>query len=287
VSRARRDSEAAQRPARIRGIAMARDLPLQQTPSAAPAVGNVGGRIMIVSRSIVGAVLVMAGLMVAGPCRALTAQAPASPDQLVAALKQNLADGQKRLKQYEWVETTTIALKGEEKARTQKRVYYGADGKLTKVPMGEPAAKAAPSGGAKGGRLKAQVVANKKDDMKDYMERATALIQKYVPPSAASIQKAKDAGHMTVQPPQAGTIHVEFKDFVQPADVLSLDVSDKAALLALKVATYLDKKDDAVTLEVAFGALTDGTSYTAKTTLNAAAKNLTVVIANAGHKPLK
>jgi len=241
---------------------------------------------MIVSRSLVGAALVGAALVVAGPGRALTAQTPPSPDQLVAALKQNLADGQKRLRQYEWIETTTIALKGEEKARTQKRVYYGADGKLTKVPMGEPAPKAAPSG-ERGGRLKAKVVENKKDDMKDYMERASALIQKYVPPNAASIQKAKDAGHMTVQPPQAGKIHVEFKDFVQPADLLSLDVSDKAMLLGLKVATYLDKKEDAVTLDVGFGALTDGTSYTAKTTLNAAAKNLTVVVPNAGHKPLK
>jgi hypothetical protein len=242
---------------------------------------------MIVWRSFVGVAVVTAGVLVAGSGRVVTAQAPASPDQLVAALKQNLADGQKRLRQYEWIETTTIALKGEEKARTQKRVYYGADGKLTKVPMGEPAAKAAPSDGGRGSRLKSKVVENKKDDMKDYMERATALIQKYVPPAAASIQKAKDAGHMVVQPPQAGTIHVEFKDFVQPADVLSLDVSDKAALLALKVATYLEKKDDAVTLDVAFGALADGTSYTAKTTLNAAAKNLTVVVANSGHKPLK
>ena len=241
---------------------------------------------MIVSKSFVGVALGIAGLLAAWPGGALTAQAPASPDQLVAALKQNLADGQKQLRQYEWIETTSIALKGEEKARTQKRVYYGADGKLTKVPMGEPAAKAAPSGG-RGGRVKAQVVENKKDEMKDYMERAAALIQKYVPPSAASIQRAKDAGHMTVQPPQAGKIHVEFKDFVQPSDLMSLDVSDKAALLALKVATYLDKQEDAVTLDVSFGALTDGTSYTAKTTLNAAAKNLTVVVANSGHKPLK
>jgi hypothetical protein len=240
---------------------------------------------MRIKNSLVALALV-AGLPALWFGSSLSAQAPASPDQLVAALKQNLAAGQKQLRQYEWVETTSIALKGEEKARTQKRVYYAADGKLTKVPMGEPAAKAAPSGD-RGGRLKTKVVENKKDDMKDYMERASALIQKYVPPNPATIQKAKDAGHMTVQPPQAGKIHVEFKDFVQPSDVMSLDVSDKAMLLALNVATYLDKKEDAVTLDVTFGTLADGTSYTAKTTLNAKAKNLTVVVENAGHKPLK
>ena len=113
------------------------------------------------------------------------AQAPASPDQLVAALKQNLADGQKKLRQYEWIETTAISLKGEEKSRKQQRVYYGADGKLTKVPMGEPKPAAAPSGGGGGrdrrggGRVKENIIENKKDDMVEYMGQASALIQKY------------------------------------------------------------------------------------------------------------
>jgi hypothetical protein len=63
-------------------------------------------------------------------------QAPATPDEMVAALKQNLAESQQRLRQYEWVETTSLSLKGEEKSRKQQRVYYGADGKLTKLPIG-------------------------------------------------------------------------------------------------------------------------------------------------------
>jgi len=71
------------------------------------------------------------------------AQAPATPDQMVAALKQNLAESQKNIRKYEWVETTTISLKGEEKSRKQQRVYYGADGTLTKLPIGEPPPQAA------------------------------------------------------------------------------------------------------------------------------------------------
>ena len=82
------------------------------------------------------------------------AQTPPSPDQLVATLKQNLADGAKKLRQYEWVETTVISLKGEEKARKQQRAYYGADGKLTKIPINAPAAAAEPQGrGGRSGRL--------------------------------------------------------------------------------------------------------------------------------------
>jgi hypothetical protein len=217
-----------------------------------------------------------------------TAQAPPTPDQMVATLKQNLQESQKRLRQYEWVETTVISLKGEEKARKQQRAYYGADGKLTKVPIGEPQPEAAKGGrGGRGGRVKEKVVENKKDDMKDYMERAVSLIHTYVPPDPAQIQKAKDAGKMRMSPPQQGKARVEFPDFLQPSDLLAIDLDVAAArLAAINVATYLEKREDAVTLDVAFGALPDGTSYTAKTTLDAKAKNIRVVVTNSGHRPL-
>ena len=215
-------------------------------------------------------------------------QAAPSPQERVAALKQSMQESQTKLRQYEWVETTIISLKGEEKARTQKRCYYGADGKLQKVPIGGPApAQESPAGGGRRGRVKAKVVENKKDEMSDYMEKAVALIHQYVPPNAEKIQAAKDGGKMKVLPPQAGKVRVEFKDFVLPGDLMNIDVDAKALLLAgVNIATYLEKKDDAVTLDVIFGKLTDGTGYNAKTTLAAKAKNITVVIENSGHRPL-
>ena len=70
----------------------------------------------------------------------------------VAALKQSIGEGTKKLAQYEWVETTVIKLKGEEKGRTLNRCYYGADGKVQKIPMDQPAPPPAePSGGASPG----------------------------------------------------------------------------------------------------------------------------------------
>jgi hypothetical protein len=216
-------------------------------------------------------------------------QAPPTPDQVVAALKQNLAESQKRLRQYEWVETTSISLKGEEKSRKQQRVYYGADGKLTKVPIGEPKPQAqpAPSRGRRGGGLKQNIVENKKDEMKEYMEKAAALIHQYVPPDPAQIQKAKDAGNVAVKPQPDGKVQVELRNYVQPNDLMSLGVDATAALLsALNVATYLEKKEDTVTLSVLFGTLTDATSYTAKTTLDVKAKNILVIVENSGHRPL-
>jgi len=217
-----------------------------------------------------------------------TQQPGPSPQERVAALKQSIQESQAKLRQYEWIETTIISLKGEEKARTQKRSYYGADGKLQKVPIGSPApAQQPPAGGGRRGRVKAKVVENKKDDMKEYMERAAALVQQYVPPQPADIQRAKDAGKVTANPAGPGLVRLEFQDYLKSGDRLSIDV-DAAAnqLRGLTVASYLDQAEDAVALTVQLGTLADGTSYTAQTTLDAAAKQIRVVIQNAGHHPL-
>jgi len=232
--------------------------------------------------------LLTAGMMNVLFVRGGVAQGPAAADEIVASLKQNIEESQKRLRQYEWIETTVLSLKGEEKSRKQQRVYYGADGTLTKLPIGEPQAAAPQEGrGGRGGRLKQQIVENKKDEMRDYMEQAAALIHKYVPPNPAQIQKAKDAGKLVVRPVQQGKARIEFPDFVQPADLLAIDVDVAARRLGgINVATYLENREDTVTLDVGYGTLTDGTSYVARTMLVVKAKNINVVIENSGHRPL-
>ena len=229
-------------------------------------------------------------ILVAAACVMLAsgeslAQTP-TPAERIAALKQNLAESQKQLRQFEWVETTIISLKGEEKARTQKRCYYGADGKVQKTPMGEPAAAAdASARGGRGGRVAARVVENKKDDMKDYMEQASALVHKYVPPDPEDIQRAKD--RMKVDPPAAGRVRLTFTDYLLPGDRVTIDVDPAAnRLMGLAVASYVDKKEDTVTLDVKLGTLTGGITYTSETALEAKAKNIRVVIQNTGHKPV-
>ena len=87
--------------------------------------------------------------------------------------------------------------------------------------------------------------------------------------------------------PSAGRARLTFADYLLPGDSLVVDV-DAAAnrLTGLSVATYLDKKEDTVTLAVKLGALADGTTYTAETALDAKAKNIRVVIQNSGYKPV-
>ena len=59
-------------------------------------------------------------------------------EQRIAALKKSMAQSQAQLRKYEWVETTIISHKGEVKSQKEQRCYYGADGTLQKLPVGDP-----------------------------------------------------------------------------------------------------------------------------------------------------
>jgi hypothetical protein len=231
-------------------------------------------------------VVIAASVALATP--SIARQDAATPEQRVSSLKLSLQENQKRLRAYEWIETTIVSLKGEEKSRKQQRCYYGADGKVQKVPIGQaPAAKPEQPSGRRGGRLKAKVIENKTEDMQEYMEQAAALIHRYVPPSPELIQKAKDAGTMSVKPIDQGRVRLEFAGYLQAADRFVVDLNAAAnSLAAITVATYLEKPEDQVNLDVRFSPLPDGTNFPAQATLDARAKNITVVIQNSGHRPL-
>jgi len=239
------------------------------------------------------AAVALSALLLGSLAYAQQAAAPpaaAGKADAVAALKQSLQQGLAKARQYEWVETTIISLKGEEKARKQNRCYYGADGKVQKVSLDQPAAQEKPqAGGGRrgGGKLKEKVVENKKDEMQEYMKNAAALIHSYVPPDPAKIQAAKDAGRVATTPQAGGAVRVAVSDYLQPGDALTVDLDPAAGkLLALGVNTYLDKKEDTVTLAVKMNTLADGALYAGETKLDAKAKNITVVIQNTGHRPV-
>jgi hypothetical protein len=190
------------------------------------------------------------------------------------------------------VETTIIKLKGEEKGRKMNRCYYGADGKVQKIPMDQPAPQAEEQGGGRGrrrggGAVEEKIVENKKDEMQEYMQQAAALIHSYVPPAPAQIQAVKDGGRLSANPQPGGKVRLEMTQYLKPGDSLTIDVDTAAnRLLGLGVNSYLDKPDEPVTLVVQMNTLPDGALYSAQTTLDAKAKNIQVVITNSGHKPV-
>lgn len=215
----------------------------------------------------------------------ISAQQPPDPaagkKDHATAVKESLQTSMAALRQYQWIETTVVSMKGEEKSRTQNNCYYGADGKLQKVPVGAPS----PDEGKKRG-IRGKVAANKKEEVSGAAKEAVALVKQYIPPDPAKIEAAKAAGKLSIVPPDAqGNVQIVIKDYLKPGDSLTLAANAATDRIGgVTVATFTDKEKDAVGLKVAFGAFTDGTVYPAKIQLDVASQNLAVAIENSGYK---
>ncbi len=98
----------------------------------------------------------------------IVAQDAQNLEQRIAALKKSMAQSQAQLRKYEWVETTIISHKGEVKSQKEQRCYYGADGTLQKLPIGDP--QPPEEAGGRRGRLRERIVEKKKDEIQEYME---------------------------------------------------------------------------------------------------------------------
>jgi hypothetical protein len=197
----------------------------------------------------------------------------------VAAIKQSFQNSQARLRQYEWIETTVVSLKGEEKSRKQSRCSIGADGKVQKVELQEVAGKAP-------GGLRGKIVRKKKEELADYMDRAVSLVHRYVPPNPDNLQASKNAGKVTLNILEPGKrVRIDFRDYLQPNDLLGIetDIANNR-LLGANVTTFLDSPEDVVTLDVRFGTLDDGTTYQSNVALDAKAKQVRVTVENAGYR---
>jgi hypothetical protein len=237
----------------------------------------MGGTGMKLSRFAMCVICTTFGVLMLAAAWPAAAQSP-TPQERVAAVAGSLAQSRQVLRQYEWIETTVVSVKGEEKSSVQNRCYYGADGKLQKVMVVAPPPEEKKRG------IRGAIAAHKKEEMTDYMKSAVALVKSYIPPDPARLLASKNAGKMSITP--AGPrVRLDFHDYEKPGDTLGLEIDvTKNTLLGLKVATWLKDSQDMVTLSSSFGTLNDGTTYPAESTLSAPSQSLEVKVTNSGYR---
>ncbi len=223
-----------------------------------------------------------ANLLLATMLLALSVACFAQPDmkEIVSMIKTNLLQSKEKVKQYAWIETTKTYIKGELKSTKQNQCYYSVDGQLTKVATGGSDQEKQVRG------LKGKIIANKKEEMADYIAKTIEKIKGYLPPSGEKIQQIYGAGNVSVQILEPNKkFKLGFPDYLQQGDILAISI-DKTTqkLMAIGVSTYIDKPEDKVTFDVKYKDLPDGTQYPVTTSLVAAAKDLKIVIEQSGFK---
>jgi hypothetical protein len=220
-------------------------------------------------------------MIIAGVAILTAFPAPAQNPEIqekLAAVKQAAAENKQKIRQYQWIETTQLTLKGDPKPPTKNSCLYAPDGKVQKTMIGAPPPP--PSGG----RMKQKVIANKKAEMKDYMQDVKAVLALYVPPDPQKMQAAFQAGKVSVNP-AGGAVNLIFADYAQPGDKMTLTFDTASKKIAgLKIDTYMGQEKDVVTLNVAMASLPDGTSYEQQSVLGATAKQLVVTTTNSDYQ---
>jgi hypothetical protein len=216
---------------------------------------------------------------------ALLTTVPALPQnaelqEKLAAVKAVAAENKQMLHQYQWIETTQLTLKGDQKPPTENSCQYGPDGQVQKTPIGPPPEQ--PSGG----RMKERIIEKKKAEMKDYMQDVKAVLAMYVPPDPQRMQQAYQAGNVALNP-VPGAMNLVFTNYAQQGDKMTLTFDTNAKkITSLNINTYMGEEKDVVTLRVQMGSLPDGTNYAQQTVLDATAKQLVVTTTNSNYQKL-
>lgn len=215
---------------------------------------------------------------------ALIASRPAATQDLkekLAAAKEAAAKNAQAQRAYTWLEKTELSLKGEVKSTKVDSCRYGPDGKVVKTPVVTPPPAAKQRG------LKGKIVAKKTEEMKDELESAVALVQRYVPPSPDKMQVVMNAGTASMSQAGPGALALKFPGYEKAGDALTITFDAAVtALRQINVATWLEKPEEPVTLNVTMQSLPDGLSYPGAIVLSIPSSKIEVRITKSNYQKL-
>jgi hypothetical protein len=198
----------------------------------------------------------------------------------------SFADSQKAnataLRQYTWKSRTELKLKGESKNVKVEQVRYDLNGALQKTPIGAPPPQAAPAParGGRGGRLKAQIVENKKEEFGEMMQGLGQLVASYghLPPEkmqafAANATKGRGEGAMQ------GTAQIQGLNVLEQGDSMTIWVDPATQMMRrVEIKTLYEKHP--ATLIADYRGVPGGPTYMARAVLTYPEKNVELTVDN-------
>jgi hypothetical protein len=234
--------------------------------------------------NIVRPLTAFACVMLLGVNSLVQAQAAETPQQRVANLKAWLQASKEQMRAYQWIETTTVSIDGEQKSRLVQRCYYDVEGNLEKVPVEHTQASEGASGvfGVIGA-----IKEHKKEEVEDYIKSARKLVHDYIPPSPEKIQLATSSGYMNLRVLEPGhKVELSFANYLKHGDSLAAQIAlPTNQLLGISIDSYLgDDTQDAITLNASMSVLPDGTLYVKEVLLDGKARKLTISVENSGYQ---
>ncbi len=214
-------------------------------------------------------------------------QAPGALPQKIRQMQEANARNKQQLHKYQWIETTTLTIHDDPRPPKRSICKYGPDGKVQKTPLGQQAASAGRQGGGlpgRGGLVRALVVKQKKQEAQKEVAQIRAVAGMYFPLDGAKLKQALQSGQLHFVTGDSNEETVVIDNYAKHGDQVKLTLNHSTMQMErVSVKSYVEKPKDALTAEVQFSALQDGTRYRSSTTINAPSKKLSVEAVNSDY----
>jgi hypothetical protein len=182
-------------------------------------------------------------------------------DQLAA----NLAENARLLHQYTFKQRIEIAYKGEDRTSRVIQVRFDSNGKRQFTVVSE-------SGGEEPKGLGARIIARKRNEMKEYAQRLTDLVEQYLPPDPDKLRPALASAERGRA--EKG-ISMTMKNYYQQGDSFSVvyNIAERKPQ-SMEIKTALDK--DPIVINADFEDASTGPSYPSLIKIQAPKKELEI-----------
>jgi hypothetical protein len=211
--------------------------------------------------------------------------APETPQQKVQRLQQAAAQNEQKLRQYQWIETTTVTMNGTRRPPKQSICRYNPYGTLVKTPIG--AQDGPPS--LSGGPLRRHIMEKKIEEAEQELVATRELTSLYLPLNPGTLEQSLQSRRIDLEHEPTGDNSLVINDYVKSGDRLILDLDTATLeLRRITVRSYYGSPADPFTAAVQFSMLGDGTTYPSVTTIDAPAKKLSITtVSSSFSKPVQ
>lgn len=193
--------------------------------------------------------------------------------QRLQAFQQIATQNEQQLRQYQWIETTTVTVKGKARPPQHLICRYTPSGSLSKTPLGSQQQSPQLSGGPFMRHIEEKKIAEAKKDVASVRE----LTGVYLPMNPSVLKQALQTRRIDLERQPNGESAVIINDYAKSGDKLSLEIDPATKKLRrITVRSYFTNTSEIFVASVDFVALRDGTTYPSFTRLEAPSKQLTI-----------
>jgi hypothetical protein len=200
----------------------------------------------------------------------VTAQNLPSKDELVAIEQAELSN-QTMLSHYRWQEIQLISVKGEAVDYRVYSVSIGANGQNQRNLVTEHTGQ------------EAIFEPNKKEQLSPYgpyAQQLCELANQYTSVNTEQLSQANSRGEIALLR-EDDVLKLAIKNYSKPGDSLAMTINQRThRLLKVQAKSYLIDPKDAVTIQVEFAELPDGTNHVATVEIGVVSRHLTVKLTN-------